>query len=1304
MSAQPQSQPQPQPAPTNLREAILAAFDVSELRVICSDLGINAEDVAAPEATRPELVEAILRDCLKRNALAPLRQKLQTERPNSHDWLQLPVPELALDARDPYNVEGLANPFLGLKLFTYADREAYTGRDAEIAEAVRKLTTPGEQQVMLWVTGASGSGKSSFAQAGVVPALERFYAKRNRAIRYAVFVPGRHPMAALRDALMQVGLPSVDALAPLAADEAGKPAPVVVLVLDQFEELFTQSDNVERAACFEWLAKLPTFEQCQLHVVLTLRADYLDELHEVDVLWPRQQACSIPLHAMRAEDLKQAIQRPLQVRYPSGEKRFEPALLDKLAEDAAVGASLLPLLQVTLEDLWHKGHLVLAAYGNLSDAITRRANEVLDYKDHDRPHPSEKRDPKQREMILDIFLGLVNVSLDDDPRRDVRIGRPKTELGTDRDTTQLIDDLSTTRLLSTDVTESGEIVNIVHESLIRDWSMLRDSVKQRRQQLQQRARFEQALEDWQHHTAAPNDYLLTGIWLAQAQELERLGDVCTKSAAAKNFLRASRNAAEQQRVLVRRRRYIIALTVITALALGMGVALWRWRDALARQIAFASIRAADTQPDLALLLAEHASQTGYSESNEVRQGLLAAVQRVSPQLIAFLNGHTDRSWDVAYNHDSAKPMLASVGDDGRLILWDLSTRQKAAEIMANSRNTSLYSVAFSPDDTLLAAGDGDGNVTLWRTDTREVVGNLKQHQANVLSIAFNKDGSRLVSGGSDGHVIVWDVAARKVITDTPSPHTNWVWSVAFSPDGRMVASGARDATVHVWDTQPDAATLTVTQVLTEHNSTVTAVAFTQVDGKVVLASGDNNGRVRLWDVSTWLRDKRKPASLLNLSGALDSTIWSLDFSADGRRLLATGASSWMQVWQVDVSGAPGTQVLSKLTPFLHGHSRSTMRGKFAPDGQTFATASFTGLVGLWQVGPGYAYVGHRNRVVAVQPSKDGKQLRTLGDEGALWKWDALAHTQMASTTLPIPAGLNLNRAVFAADGRHVAAFSNTKVWVWDEQGQVVFASDQVSNTFAYTDTINDLAFGPNNTLITGDASGQVVLWDWSARTVKAVQTVAAGQVYRVVLSARGQWWATGGCKSPNNALRGSSCGRSEVRLWNVDTLQPLTQIDPLVPGKSGAVSALAFDGVDGTLAVGTQDGSVMIWDLQAHAERAQLNPLDGEITALAFSPDRKDLAVATLRTHNIVLYDLSNNQPIGAEFGEHRGRIDVLFYADDGLSLYSAAVDGFAMRWDLDDRRWHAQLCRVANRNLTQQEYDFYVGDVIYRKTCSQFS
>ena len=68
-----------------------------------------------------------------------------------------------------YTVSGLPNPYLGLRAFTYDDRDAYAGRQAKIQDAVEKLTQPGEQRVLMFVTGASGCGKSSFAQAGLVP-------------------------------------------------------------------------------------------------------------------------------------------------------------------------------------------------------------------------------------------------------------------------------------------------------------------------------------------------------------------------------------------------------------------------------------------------------------------------------------------------------------------------------------------------------------------------------------------------------------------------------------------------------------------------------------------------------------------------------------------------------------------------------------------------------------------------------------------------------------------------------------------------------------------------------------------------------------------------------------------------------------------------------------------------------------------------------------------------------------------------------------------------------------------------------
>lgn len=154
-----------------------------------------------------------------------------------------------------YDVVGLPNPYLGLRSFTYADHLAYAGRKDLVDETTVKLTAPHQPQGFLFITGASGSGKSSFAQAGLLPALEGYYQARHMSVQHAVFRPSHDPLAGLADALQQLGLAGANAktLAAFAPGEfaawlqAHVPAGQVnLLVIDQFEESFTQSPPEKR--------------------------------------------------------------------------------------------------------------------------------------------------------------------------------------------------------------------------------------------------------------------------------------------------------------------------------------------------------------------------------------------------------------------------------------------------------------------------------------------------------------------------------------------------------------------------------------------------------------------------------------------------------------------------------------------------------------------------------------------------------------------------------------------------------------------------------------------------------------------------------------------------------------------------------------------------------------------------------------------------------------------------------------------------------------------------------------------------
>src|SRR5215217_2980414 len=142
-----------------------------------------------------------------------------------------------------HDVAGLPNPYLGLTSFTYETRDRYAGRERQVAEALDVLTTAGEERVALLVTGASGSGKSSFAQAGLLPELEQHYRRLGKKANWAVFRPSRHPLAGLARALVEAGLPESagDPMMTLGTPDAfnsfvcerAPPGQVNVVVIDQ---------------------------------------------------------------------------------------------------------------------------------------------------------------------------------------------------------------------------------------------------------------------------------------------------------------------------------------------------------------------------------------------------------------------------------------------------------------------------------------------------------------------------------------------------------------------------------------------------------------------------------------------------------------------------------------------------------------------------------------------------------------------------------------------------------------------------------------------------------------------------------------------------------------------------------------------------------------------------------------------------------------------------------------------------------------------------------------------------------------
>jgi WD40 repeat protein len=284
----------------------------------------------------------------------------------------------------------------------------------------------------------------------------------------------------------------------------------------------------------------------------------------------------------------------------------------------------------------------------------------------------------------------------------------------------------------------------------------------------------------------------------------------------------------------------------------------------------------------------------------------------------------------------------------------------------------LFSVAFSPDGMLVAAG-GDKQVLIWARgrgkDPRSVI---EGHDSYVYSVAFDSNGRTIASGGQDGVVRVFDVATGDLQWE--QHHGEAVYSVTFSPDGRRLASGGYDRAVMLWD----ARTGEFQRSPSPHGGRITSVAFDE--SSRLLAIGSLDDTITLWDVRTG--DGR------TLRGHT-SSVESVAFSPKGGRLLASGGlDKRVIVWDV----ASGERKWSG-----REHEYLVRSVAFSPDGGTVASASWDKTLRLWDAETGECIrtlpwdpknlPWHSDWIWSVAFSPNGMSLASGGSDGRILLWD-----------------------------------------------------------------------------------------------------------------------------------------------------------------------------------------------------------------------------------------------------------------------------------------------------------------------------
>jgi hypothetical protein len=825
-------------------------------------------------------------------ALQRLRAFILGEAPKSGpgDDPKVPKPEI--------------EPYRGLEPFEGQHAIYFFGRDDEIKKLCGRL----QEWPFTAVIGGSGSGKSSIVRAGLQTELAT---KERPALAHTATItvrPGSSPIRALADQVA-ASLPDPsatvterlklvedfdqqfrtgsDKLLNVLRSLFPKDDQHILLVIDQFEELFTHSsDNrsaepsepgsstsgSQQTQFVELLAAVAKSQLDRLRIVITLRADFFDRCLSLPTLKSLIENRTLLLGKLSDDALRTVIEKPANevMAY------FEKGLVARILKDVENQNGSLPLLQHALKELWeqrHFGFLTDHAYdqtGGVEVALKKRANATL-----------QNLNPDQRELAKNIFLRLTTLGEGvSDTRRRVR----KAELYPEKADPHVIDvvlkDLSSqaNRLI---VTNDDGTVEVTHEALIQRWDTLKGWLAENRDDKRLHDRLRDAANEWadpqhgrdssylweggrldlaekfdQSHpnmlTALEREFL--GASLAkrehaksQKEEAEReklrQQEALTKAEAARARLAEEKEAEARVNTAKQSRLKQVGFLVAGVALCAAVIAGWQtWRASIATETARNNEQAAMKAEGKATASEQKAQQQQAKANRENAdfywRFAVNARSADEPLKAAhlFLRGAESLAQIVPAPTDADKSLIringlaAHASDQSIVRCW--------------IHNGAVIGAQFSRDASRVLTWSED-EVQLWDVTKPEPLQTFK-HDGFVNGAQFSRDESRVLTWSSDNTARLWDNTARLWDVTKPDPlqtfkHDYSVNGAMFSRDDSRVLTWSYDGTARLWDvTKPDPL-----QTF-EHDGYVNGAQFSRDESRVLTWSG---GKVWLWDVT-----------------------------------------------------------------------------------------------------------------------------------------------------------------------------------------------------------------------------------------------------------------------------------------------------------------------------------------------------------------------------------------------------------------------------------------------------------------------
>jgi len=1200
------------------------------------------------------------------------------------DGVSAPPPELEVTNIDPLATlrdqtmqdiaePMIANPYKGLRAFQEADSKDFFGREKLVTRLLQRMNDPDDYHRFLALVGPSGSGKSSVIKAGMVPALRNGAIQNSDNWFYVEMFPGVNPFEELESALLRIAInPPDNMLDELMANENGLRRTVekllpqdddteLLLVIDQFEELFTQLENESLRDLFlNSLQVAMASSRSRLRVIITLRADFYDRPLYFPAFAEMFRQRTEVILPMSREELHRSIVSPAEQVGVTMEQGLVPAILRDIAEQPGA----LPLLQYALTELFDRREgrvLTLKAYresGGVLGALARRADELY-----------RRLTEPQQAATKQLFLRMVTLGEgSEDTRRRVRQNELMTILD-EEVLTPVINIFGQFRLLTFDRDPSTResTVEVAHEALIQRWDLLQEWLDENRENIRIQRRLTTATTDWLE-ADRESSYLARGsrltqfeVWVDQSDLALSEDELAFLTASINERQRAEEEEKERQRQelelqkrAAQRLMYLVGVLVIAfIIALGLsGFALNQRAEAetaratsdananLAQQQAeiaednatvarslelVAGARDIQTEnPNLALQLAIEANN--IENPPEEAQSILAEVG-YAPGPTQRIFGHSGEVNAVTYNPDGTRVVTGS--SDTTLIIWDITTGAQVSVL--NGHENPITSIAFSPDGTQLLTGSERSELFIWDVETGDIVLDIDDVRGRVMDAVWLPNGLQVASVSSNRRVVIWDLITGLEVIRLEG-HTDNIMSLAISPDGNFLYSASEDETIIEWNLS----TGLPARRFRGHEASVMDVTLSADGNQMYTASIDQTAIV--WDLVSGIITGR-------LRGH-EAGVLSLALNPDGTRLITGSADQTLKLWNLNTG---------QLINTLYGHEDRIRDVAISNDGQQAVSASSDTSLFVWDIVAGniesiYQPVDETLWAVDIHPDGNRALITTGFPDNALIEYDL--ETREILRTLIGHEG-TVSDVHYNEDGtKALSTSSDHTVILWD-----VISSEPIMQFEGHAEWVWSAVFNADETqILSGSSDRTMILWD-----------VETGEIIRQFAGAHSNGIHTVYItRDESRVLSGS--GDGTIVVWNTETGNRLRTFDL----HSGSIRHITMNADETQVLSTSTDNNILLWDIETGEVITTLRGHTGTVEkALFLFDDQYALSGGLDKT--LILWNTTTGDPIRV-FRGHEERVWDFVLTHDGVNILSTTRAGHLILWRVDTlseiRQW----------------------------------